>query len=227
MYSAQVVSNDTLRVMAPATEPASRDATLVAGRLATQLDVVPEHFNHLRDVECHRRTSARILISVLCRSAKFRVAPDDVRDGIVVGCERGILNRSIQLMRDKNRVPSWMLPEFINTYKMERHMLCTTLKHIDQSTHLESVVMTPTIPWGELASIPVYRLIPDMFKAKTEHIRRRGAVQLEYTFLIGRTCKNCGSNKIKEQSLQTRSADESSVQFLLCFGCKQRIHACG
>jgi DNA-directed RNA polymerase subunit M/transcription elongation factor TFIIS len=189
--------------------------------------IIPDYFSKVADADGHRRESARILIDVLTPSQKFANANHIIKTGIIIGCERGIFNKSIQLLRDRNRIHSWKLPEFVNTYLMERHLLCSSLEHVVRSEHLEKIIMTFSIPWDKLAFTPSYKLLPDVFKVSIERILQRKPIQVKHTFLPDQQCKNCKAYKIKEESIQCRSADESSVQYYVCYGCNQRVHMGG
>lgn len=183
---------------------------------------VPVRFDVINDPNRHRRDSAKMLIDICMSSPKFSAAPEKFRIGAIVGIERGLLNASVDFMRNKNKIASWTLRAFVQIYMVKRNLLFTMITDMDNSP-ISNLICAKKIAWCLLAFTPVYILRPDIYAPLTKKINEQKAVVLKQKFIEGMyKCRNCGSTKFKEKTLQTRASDEAASLFAICNGCGKR-----
>jgi DNA-directed RNA polymerase subunit M/transcription elongation factor TFIIS len=155
-------------------------------------------------------------------SAKFAKAPKKFRIGVIVGIERGLLNAAVVFTRNKNKIASWTLRDFVNIYTTKRNLLFTMISDMDNSP-MGNIILNKTVAWCLLAHTSVYELRPDIYLPLTKRINMQKAVVLKQKFIEGMyRCRNCGSTKFKEKTMQTRASDEAASLFAICAGCGKR-----
>lgn len=165
----------------------------------------------------HREESIKMISEILARGKLLSTVNPIILAGIAAGLERGIYNRAIELEEKNNVIASWLIPSFILTYKMSRHLLCEKIIPIHSNDHLERILCDPS-QWSKMASKPIYELHPETFNKNIQRISERKpiVVKVKYTNI---KCKNCKKYMIRSGSSQTRSADESSTSYQICDGC--------
>jgi DNA-directed RNA polymerase subunit M/transcription elongation factor TFIIS len=169
-----------------------------------------------------------MIISIMAKCEAFINIQPHVRDGIIIGCERGVYNRAIQILRAKNRIASWMLNEFVNTYMLERHMMCDKLESIHAQGRLPDIILKDShvdefdSPWSRLSSTPIYKLLPEVFDRTSRKVASRQAAEVMISYLKGFKCWSCSAETIKDMSVQMRSADESANHYYVCYSCGSR-----
>ena len=165
----------------------------------------------------YRKESISMLVEILATGKIIGALDAMIRSGIALGLERGIYNRAIDLEEKNNVVASWIIPSFILTYKMTRHMLCEKIAAIGSEVNLERILLDPK-RWETLAATPIYELRPEIFAKNIRKItdRKHVAIKVKYTDI---KCENCGKFMVRNDSVQCRSADESSTPFQICDGC--------
>jgi DNA-directed RNA polymerase subunit M/transcription elongation factor TFIIS len=165
----------------------------------------------------YRKESIQMICDILARGKVIGTLPSDIRGGIALGLERGIYNRAINLEEKNNVIASWIIPSFISTYKMVRHLLCEKIASIDTNPDLERILFNPA-RWDMIAATPIYELHPGTFAKNIRKISERKliVVKVKYTNI---KCENCKKYMVREGSTQTRSADESSTPYKICDGC--------
>ncbi len=184
---------------------------------------IPEHFLKMKDGKVQRCKTASMLIQILMSSKQFAEESQGYKEAIVAGCERGVFNRAVTILRsDSNHIISWTTPQFVAAYHCARQNLCQRLAGIESNPHLEDIVIKKTIDWADLCSVPIHKLLPDVFSQQTQLISERKAAEVEITYDKG-NCTECGSHKIKYMSDQTQSADESSTPSVFCYQCNSSI----
>jgi DNA-directed RNA polymerase subunit M/transcription elongation factor TFIIS len=165
----------------------------------------------------HRRESIALIVEILATGKRLSNIAGDTRVGIAKGLERGIYNHAIDLEKKNGIIPSWVIPSFIMTYRMARHMLCDKIRSINIDEQLETKLFDPT-SWVKMAAMPIYELQPNIFTGSLNKIASRKNVEITVVYSKNK-CHNCGKYKVREISQQTRSADESSTPSLQCDGC--------
>lgn len=165
----------------------------------------------------YRRESISLIAEILATGKRLSTIPGETRIGIAQGLERGIYNHAIDLEKKNGVIPSWVIPSFVLTYRMSRHMLCDKIKPINVNDQLELKLFDPTF-WVKMATIPIYELQPDIFIHSLSKIASRKNIEIEVVYSKNK-CHNCGKFKVREISQQTRRADESSTPSLQCDGC--------
>lgn len=165
----------------------------------------------------YRRESIILIAEILATGKRLSSIPGETRIGIAQGLERGIYHHAIDLEKKNGVIPSWVIPSFILTYRMARHMLCDKIRPIDVNEQLELRLFDPT-SWVKMAAMPIYELQPDIFTHSLSKIASRKNIEIEVVYSKNK-CHNCGKFKVREVSQQTRSADESSTPSLQCDGC--------
>lgn len=165
----------------------------------------------------HREESIKMICEILARGKILSTVNPTIRIGIASGLERGIYNRAIELEEKNNVIASWLIPSFILTYKMSRHLLCEKIAPVDSNNHLEHMLCDPN-QWSKMAGIPIYELHPETFNQNIRRIAERKpiVVKVKYSNI---KCGNCKKYMVREESLQTRTADESSTPYQICDGC--------
>jgi len=165
----------------------------------------------------YRKESIQMICEILARGKVLSSLDAGIRMGIALGLERGIYNRAIDLEEKSNVVASWIIPSFITTYKMSRHLLIEKIAPIETDSNLERILFDSK-RWETLAAMPIYELHPDTFAKNIRKISERKSivVKIKYTNI---KCGNCGKYMVREGSSQTRSADESSTPYQICDGC--------
>ena len=178
---------------------------------------VPGTVIPLRATIIYRKESITMLTEILATGKVIGALDAMIRSGIALGLERGIYNRAIDLEEKNNIVASWIIPSFILTYKMTRHMLCEKITAIGSDANLEHILLDPT-RWESLAATPIYELRPEIFAKNIRKItdRKHIAIKVKYTDI---KCGNCGKFMVRNDSVQCRSADESSTPFQICDLC--------
>lgn len=179
---------------------------------------VPTYF---KSMDSHRHRTAELLIEILMTSARFAAAEIMIRDGIVIGCERGVFNRAISMMSTRSSIVSWIMDDFRATYCNVRRHLCERLTPIGTNLALEDCVMQKEIPWDELCSCPIYRIHPDIYNGRAQRIIDRAATEVKKTYDGGK-CRYCGSAKTRKQTNQVCRPDESATLFIICDACNMR-----
>lgn len=183
---------------------------------------VPVRFDTIYDPSNHRRDSAKMLIDICMSSSAFKNTSEKFRIGIIVGIERGLLNASVSFMNNLNMIASWTLRDFVQIYMVKRNLLFSMITDMDHSP-IGKIIVNKKIAWCLLAYTPVYILRPDIYAQLTKKIDSQKAVVLKQKFIVGMyRCRNCGSNKFKEKTMQTRASDEAASLFVICNGCGKR-----
>lgn len=167
--------------------------------------------------DIHRIESVFLISEILAIGKRLSKIPAETRTGIAQGLERGVYNHAINLEKKNGVIPSWVIPSFVITYRMARHMLCDKIKPIDVDEKLESRLFDPAI-WAHISAMPIYELRPDVFTLSLNKISSRKNIEIAMVYSKVK-CSNCGKFKVREISQQTRSADESSTPSLHCDGC--------
>lgn len=167
--------------------------------------------------DVHRRETLVLIGEILAAGKRLSAISPDTRVGIAQGLERGVYNHAINLEKKNGIIPSWVIPSFVMTYRMTRHMLCDKIRSINTNEQLESRLFDPAA-WVNIAAMPIYELHPDVFTRSLNKISIRKNVEVEMVYSKVK-CSNCGKFKVREISQQTRSADESSTPSLQCDGC--------
>ena len=187
----------------------------------------PKRFGIIRDPHGDRAKTAKLLITSLMKSTKFRESCQAYKNGIVIGIERGIFNFVVIFMQNNNKIASWTLHSFINEYRRKRYLLCLSIDKIDDpSSDLETIIMTRSIDWDQLAFVGASDLNPTKYAAVVSDLQIRSNSKVEYNFIEGCIpCGNCGSKKYQECSVQLCSLDESAHNFHICGGCGKRTRA--
>lgn len=180
---------------------------------------IPSHFKSITGDGGRRAATAQFLIDILMASRRFVNEKQEYKDMIVIGCERGVFNRAVAILKnDTNRIIAWWVPQFIATYVSVRQNLCQRLADIGSNPTLENTVIERRIPWDDLCAVPLHKILPNAFGGIAQTILERKDAEVEITYDKG-NCPQCGSHKIKFLSDQTRGADESSTPSLWCYGC--------
>lgn len=186
---------------------------------------VPKRFGLIDDPCGQRAQTAMLLIDILSKSTLFQDASDEYKTAIIIGIERGILNYSVDFMQNKNKIASWALHIFADEYTKKRYSLCCMLEKIGtpEYSYLEQIVIGRVIDWCNLAFARPFELHPIRFAPIMKILEIRSSVEIQMNFMDGLyKCKNCGSTKYKEFSVQVRSSDEPAHLFRICGGCGNR-----
>lgn len=165
----------------------------------------------------YRQESLVLIGEILAAGGRLSTIPVETRVGIAQGLERGVYNHAINLEKKNGVIPSWVIPSFVITYRMTRHMLCDKIRPIDVNPQLEARLFDPS-SWVKIAAMPIYELQPGVFAQSLNKISQRKNIEVEMIYSKIK-CSNCGKFKVREISQQTRSADESSTPSLQCDGC--------
>jgi DNA-directed RNA polymerase subunit M/transcription elongation factor TFIIS len=175
----------------------------------TAVDAKDSNMNALGGVTgtniIYRKESIQMICEILARGKVLSSLDAGIRMGIALGLERGIYNRAIDLEEKSNVVASWIIPSFITTYKMSRHLLIEKIAPIETDSNLERILFDSK-RWETLAAKNIRKISE----------RKSIVVKIKYTNI---KCGNCGKYMVREGSSQTRSADESSTPYQICDGC--------
>jgi len=155
--------------------------------------------------------------------------------------EISTLNWAVQAARRTNEVASWENPRFRKFYKNKVHWLTTELRRPNHSVALNTEIegdrvrvkldlvnqlayrlKTKELDVKNLAKYPAEVLWPDgpaakaAFKIKEkDNMRERAKAQMDEDYVGQFKCGKCKSVKTTYYQMQTRSADEPMVRFLV------------
>ena len=155
--------------------------------------------------------------------------------------EISTLNWAVQNARQTNQDASWENPRFRKMYKTKVHLLTTELRRPNHAISLTTEVegdhvrvklnlvnqlayrlQKKELDVKNLAKYPAEVLWPEgpwaqtmMALKKKENMREQAKAQMDEDYVGQFKCGKCKSVKTTYYQLQTRSADESMVRFLV------------
>ncbi len=167
-----------------------------------------------------RRVTIKALTDIIATGPLLSTQISAVHYGIAVGLERGCYNRAIELEEKNSAIASWVVPSFIGTYRMVRHMLCDKAKTLVATKETERILFDAN-QWQRISATPIYDLVPNVFAEITAGLNARKNIEVQRAYLKD-PCGNCNKYKVYELSVQERGMDESSTLYLICDACNSR-----
>jgi len=136
--------------------------------------------------------------------------------------EKGILNYSISVAKEKNIVRKWDNNYFVVLYIERLRTIMHNLKH---NTELMNILMSSEIKPHKIAFMTHQEMNPKRWETliNDKKIRDNNMYNPQLDANTDNfTCRRCKSKRCSYYQLQTRSADEPMTTFVTCIDCGNR-----
>ena len=136
--------------------------------------------------------------------------------------EKGILNYSISVAKEKNIVRKWDNNYFVVLYIERLRTIMHNLKH---NKELMNILMTNEIKPHKIAFMTHQEMNPKRWERliNDKKIRDKNMYNPQLDANTDNfTCRRCKSKRCSYYQLQTRSADEPMTTFVTCIDCGNR-----
>ena len=136
--------------------------------------------------------------------------------------EKGILNYSISVAKEKNIVRKWDNNYFVVLYIERLRTIMHNLKH---NTELMNILTTNEIKPHKIAFMTHQEMNPKRWETliNDKKIRDNNMYNPQLDANTDNfTCRRCKSKRCSYYQLQTRSADEPMTTFVTCIDCGNR-----
>lgn len=136
--------------------------------------------------------------------------------------EKGILNYSISVAKEKNIVRKWDNNYFVVLYIERLRTIMHNLKH---NTELMNILMSSEIKPHKIAFMTHQEMNPKRWETliNDKKIRDNNMYNPKLDANTDNfTCRRCKSKRCSYYQLQTRSADEPMTTFVTCIDCGNR-----
>ena len=141
---------------------------------------------------------------------------------ITCNLEKGILNYSITVAKEKNIVRKWDNNYFVVLYIERLRTIMHNLKH---NTELMNILMNNEIKSHKIAFMTHQEMNPTRWERliNDKKIRDKNMYNPQLDANTDNfTCRRCKSKRCSYYQLQTRSADEPMTTFVTCIDCGNR-----
>ena len=141
---------------------------------------------------------------------------------ITCNLEKGILNYSIMVAKEKNIVRKWDNTYFVVLYIERMRTIMYNLKH---NPELMSILMSSEIKPHKIAFMTHQEMKPSRWERliNDKKIRDKNMYNPQLDANTDNfTCRRCKSKRCSYYQLQTRSADEPMTTFVTCIDCGNR-----
>ena len=136
--------------------------------------------------------------------------------------EKGLLNYSITVAKEKNIVRKWENNYFVILYIERLRTIMHNLKH---NKELKKILLSGEIKPHKIAFMTHQDMNPKRWETliNNKKIRDNNMYNPQMDANTDNfTCRRCKSNRCSYYQLQTRSADEPMTTFVTCIDCGNR-----
>lgn len=143
-------------------------------------------------------------------------------DLIVLNMEKGIFNKTVQIIKEMSGQLKWSNPIFIKNYSTMARKILANISYTSNSADFKKKILSGKLDPYVIASMTREEMNPEYWSELHLNVMKKYITKQEEVADGMFTCNRCKSKKTVYYQMQTRSADEPMTTYVTCTNCNTK-----